>query len=198
METVASRSSLPMRITLASTYSFKNAQPDLLIRCMRSKEELPWLTTDWVLSQLADRLGVARKRYQEFVFEGMKEGHREEFHRGKGDAAILGDDRFTEKVLHRNPDSIPRQMPLNQLVARVGEEYGLGGEQLAGVNRNRMAAEARAVIGYLSMQMRCATLTEVARRFGRDVTTLSKGVRRIAERAAASKVESRRLWNFVT
>ncbi len=167
-------------------------------RVYLGEEELPWLTTDWVLGQLGDRLWEARKRYEEFVSEGMKEGHREEFHRGNGDAAILGDDRFIEKVLHRNPGSIPRQMPLNQLVARVGEKYGLASEQLAGVSRNRMAAEARAVVGYLAMQMRSATLTEVARRFGRDVTTLSKAVRRIAEREAASKMESRRIWNFVT
>lgn len=167
-------------------------------RAYLGKEELPWLATDWVLSQFADRLSVAQRRYQEFVSEGMQEGHREEFHRGNGGAAILGDDRFIEKVLHRTPDSISRGMSLNRLVARVSEEYHLGEDRLAGVSRNRRAAEARAAIGYLSMQTRCATLTEVARRFGRDVTTLSKGVQRIAERVGRSKAEFRRLLDLAT
>ncbi len=37
------------------------------------------------------------------------------------------------------------------------------------------------------MQTECAALTEVARRFGRDVATLSKGVRRLAEQTEVTK-----------
>ncbi len=166
-------------------------------RAYIGKEDLPWLATQWVLSQFAKRLSVARERYDEFVSEGAEEGHREEFHRGHGDVAILGDDRFIEKVLHRKTDSLPRRMPLNQLVVRVSRQYGLREEQLAGVSRGRMAARARSTIGYLSMQMRSASLTEVARRFGRDVTTMSKGVQRLAKRVEGSKAESRRLMSLL-
>ncbi|MBI2779963.1 MAG: transposase [Gammaproteobacteria bacterium] len=167
-------------------------------RAYVGKEKLPWLTTDWVLSQFGDRQSVAVRRYQEFVSEGAQEGHREEFHRGNGGTAILGDDRFIEKILHQKPDLISRGLTLNRLVDRVGKEYHLGEGQLAGVSRNRLAAEARAAIGYLTMQTRCGTLTEVARRFGRDVTTLSKGVQRIAERLGRSEAKLKRLLNLAT
>jgi len=165
-------------------------------RSYLGKEVLPWLSTEWVLSQFANRPAVPRKDYQSFVNAGLKKGHREEFHRGNTDEAILGNDRFIEKVLHRKPDSIFRRTSLNRIVIGVAKEYDLKAEQMAGVGRNRMAAEARAVIGYLSMQTKCATLTEVARRFGRDITTLSKGVRRITQRAQKSKTESIRLRNL--
>ncbi len=68
---------------------------------------------------------------------------------------------------------------------------------MAGVSRGRMAARARSAIGYLSMLMRSGTLTEVARRFGRDVTTMSKGVQRLTERVEGSKTESRRLMEIL-
>jgi len=167
-------------------------------RAYLGNSELPWLTTDWVLSQFAKGVSAARRRYEAFVSEGAQEGHREEFHRGNGDGAILGDDRFVETVLHSKPDSISRGMSLNRLVARVGEEYNIDEDRLAGVSRNRRAAEARAAVGYLSMHTRCATLTEVAKRFGRDVTTLSKGVQRMAERIRTSQAEYRRLLNLAT
>lgn len=160
------------------------------------KQDIPWLTTDWVLSQFGRRVSVARKRYQQFVSDGVQEDHREEFHQGSENSAILGDDRFIEKVLHREADSIPRRIPLDELVARVSRGYGLREEQLAGVGRYRMAAQARAAI-YLSIQMGSATLTEVARQFGRDVSTLNKGVWRLAERAEASKAESMRLMSLL-
>lgn len=88
-------------------------------------------------------------------------------------------------------------MSLDRLVNRVGKEYDLGEEQMAGLSRNRIAAEARSVIGYLSIEMRIATLTEVAKRFGRDITILSKGVQRIGTRAKKSEAESRRLLGLV-
>ncbi len=64
-------------------------------------DTLPWLTTDWVLSQFAKRKDAARRRYAKFVADGMGEGYRAEFHGGGVDARILGDDRFAERVLRR-------------------------------------------------------------------------------------------------
>jgi len=163
-------------------------------RAYLGQESLPWLCTDWVLGQFGNRPAIPQRRYQSFVNEGLKEGHREEFHRGNTDEAILGNDRFIEKVLHRKPATRPTS--LKRIVTRVCKEYDIKAEQMAKVGRNRRTAEARAVIGYLSMQTQSATLTEVAGRFGRDITSLSKGVRRITERAEKSETESLHLRNL--
>jgi hypothetical protein len=53
------------------------------------RSAFPFLTTDWVLSQFGERVGVARKRYEQFVAEGIQEGHRPEFH-GGGEAKLEG------------------------------------------------------------------------------------------------------------
>jgi putative transposase len=170
-------------------------------RAYMGKEVLPWLSTEEVLSRFSKNRYVARQRYGSFVSEGMSEGHREEFHRGRAEAAeggILGDDRFIERVLRKSQAAEDRKMPLQRLVMRVVGGYDLRSDQLNVLGRNRKAAEARAVVGYLSVQTQSATLTEVAGRFGRDVTTLSKGVQRIAKRAAESEAVSRRLWNLIS
>jgi putative transposase len=169
-------------------------------RAYMGKEVLPWLSTEEVLSRFSKNRVLAKKRYGQFVSEGIKEGHREEFHRGRSEAAeggILGDDRFIERVLRKSQAAKDRKMPLQRLVKRVVEGYDLRSDQLNVLGRNRKAAEARAVVGYLSVQTQSATLTEVAGRFGRDVTTLSKGVQRIAQRVAESEAVSRRLWNLI-
>src|SRR3990172_6960564 len=65
-------------------------------RAYIGQENLPWLTTDWVLSQFGRRLKSARARYGEFVQYGRKEGHRQEFHDGTSGGRILGGDSFVE------------------------------------------------------------------------------------------------------
>jgi REP element-mobilizing transposase RayT len=63
-------------------------------------ETIPWLTTDWVLSQFSKRLSVARRAYMRFIQEGKGGGHQEEYHRGSDtDSRILGDDTFIGRVL---------------------------------------------------------------------------------------------------
>jgi len=60
---------------------------------------VPWMTTDWVLSQFAKQKGRAIKLYRDFVLAGKKEGHKKEFHQGKREGRILGEDRFAEEAL---------------------------------------------------------------------------------------------------
>jgi hypothetical protein len=78
-------------------------------RAYLGKEQLPWLCTNWVLSQFDDRLGVARRRYRAFVRAGTNEGYREEFHSGGEDPRILRDDGFLASVLKE--DSPPPRPP---------------------------------------------------------------------------------------
>jgi len=156
-------------------------------RAYLGTETIPWLTTDWVLSQFGMQLSVSRRGYKEFVSEGVGEGHREDFYQGREDPRVLGDDQFVEDVLGRSAEKSASRPSLDKLVKTVCEAYGVTDRQLCDLSRNRKAAEVRSVIGHLAMQTECAALTEVARRFGRDVATLSKGVRRLAEQAEVSK-----------
>jgi REP element-mobilizing transposase RayT len=164
-------------------------------RCYLGKDTLPWLHTDWVLSQFGKRLNTCRKRYEEFVRAGRGEGYRAEFHGGGKDQRVLGEERFVKKVLDTEvyQPYKPQQIKFNDLVRQVCKEYDLTEEDLVTPSRNRYASEARQVIGWLALKTDNITLTEVARHFGRDVTTLSRGVRRMEENISKSKSFARKM-----
>ena len=140
-------------------------------------DTIPWLHTDWVLGQFARRLATCRKHYAAFVAAGMEEGYRSEFHVGSADTRVLGDDDFLAEVGDTPLEGLPPS--LDVIIERVCARYGTNEVALGEPSRVRRFAAARAMIGWLAMRTETASLTEVSRRFHRDVTTMSKQVRRL-------------------
>lgn len=151
-------------------------------------EALPWLTTDWVLSQLAADENAAGLRYADFVLAGIGQGRREDFHRGAGDARLLGDDAFSARVLAATQEEVHSIITLDEIMTCVCEYSGLTKERLCSPSRNHSAAHARAVVGWIARETKCSTLTEVAKRIGRDVATLSIAVKKVAVQDEASRL----------
>ena len=165
------------------------------------EETLPWLQTEWVLGQLAKRIGTARRRYQLFVESALGEGHRKEFHRGTDDTRVLANDRYLNKVLKEMVKPNVRKPSLNHVVKTVAKVYGLDEKALSAEGRGRREAEARAVIGWLCQKTAAVTLEAVASRFNRDASTLSRQVGEIEKRQRGSRsfgAELRRCLNTVT
>jgi len=166
-------------------------------RAYLGQETLPWLTTEWVLGQFARRPDAARRRYEAFVLEGRKQGYQEEFHRGPKDPRLLGDDRFRERVALRG-DACPRVPPFDEVVTAVCREYDVTTSLLRDPGRRRQVSEARAAVAWLAFQLGSASLTEVGRRFNRDVGTMSSAVRRLTERMRDSETLADRLSRLKT
>jgi hypothetical protein len=155
-------------------------------------ETLPWLSTEWVLGRFAKRIATSRKRYVAFVTAGMDEGHRADFHRGSDDSRILADDDFTARVLDR-PPTVGPSPTLDVVVARVCDHYDVTATDFDGPSRARQLSQARGVVGWLALATAAATLVEVATRFQRDPTTLSRIVGRIDREAKRSSRMAREL-----
>lgn len=151
-------------------------------------ETLGWLTTEWVLGQFGRRLATARAGYRAFVREGAGEGHRQEFHRGLDDSRVLARDRFLDRVLGRAASP-----PLESIIAHVCASCRVREHDLAGASRHRLFAQARGVVGYLATRTGAATLSTLAGRFNRDLTTMSRTVRRIEQRQAVDTDFAERL-----
>jgi putative transposase len=155
---------------------------------------LPWLTTESVLGQLGGNLGVARRRYARFIAEGISEGHRTEFYAGTEDSRVIGDDRFVERLNDQAIAVQPKgRVSLDTLVAHVCAGYKLAEAELRAPGRQRITAQARALIGWLVMQTKVSTLTEVAGRFGREASGLSRQVARLDAEARADASRARAL-----
>ena len=179
-------------------------------RAYLGRAAAPWLTTDWVLGQFAPRAGAARAAYRAFVADGMGEGRRAEFHAGnggvtggpgRGDGRILGDDAFVERAL-AEAGEIPGSTPsLDAIIEAVGGAYGLAAAELALASRARHLSAARGLAGLLARDTGAADIAEVARRFGRDPSSISRAVRKAEERVArdsAFQAQLRSLKNAIT
>ena len=150
-------------------------------RAYLGKELLPWLTTDWVLGQFVKSIVKARVAYREFVHDGLGEEHRPEFHGGKEDRRLLGDDNFMDKCLARYGDK-QLFLTMREIVDTVCKAYNLDEFTIRNPSQQRDASEARAVIGWLSRELVCATLSEVGKSVNRDVGSVSSAVRRLSYR----------------
>ena len=64
-----------------------------------------WLTTDWILGQLAQRVGVARERYWTFVAEGRGGPWPWDLVRGQ---IYLGSEAF---IAQHQPNRLIRDIP---------------------------------------------------------------------------------------
>jgi putative transposase len=157
-------------------------------------EAIPWLAADAVLGQFSSQLGRARTRFAQFVGDRLEQGHREDFY-GKGslDARIIGADRFIAEVLQHAAPLTEVRPDLEAVLLAVSALYGLAEEDLRAAGQNRLRAEARSLAAWAVLELTDATLSDLAVRVGRDLSTLSAGVRRLeARRLAEPAVAERR------
>jgi hypothetical protein len=147
-------------------------------------ETIPWLTTDWVLSQFSKRLSVARRAYMRFIQEGKGGGHQEEYHRGSDtDSRILGDDTFIGRVLDEKQMKQRQKVSLDKIMVEVCRYFSLKEKDLGGVGKDRRLSEVRGIAAWLVLELGVCTLGELGKRTGRDVSTLSSAVRRLQIRS---------------
>jgi putative transposase len=165
-------------------------------RAYLGEEQLPWLTTDWVLSQFSRQKAAAKRRYAKFIQEGLGEGYRIEFHSGgEEDARVLGEDRFVTRVFKRENTRL-KPPSVNKIVRVVCHHYGIKEQELSDRSRQRHLAEARGVIAWMVVQNESGTLTALAQKFNRDLSALSLAVRKIGELRKEKKEFDRKLMSF--
>jgi hypothetical protein len=138
-------------------------------------ETLPWLTTDWILGQFGTRLAIARTRFAAFVEEAKAEGHSEAYYGGKDDSRVVGEEDFVNSIISPKTRS-PRPPSLSAIVSYACQSTSMSEAELKAPGKNRTAAQTRALIGWLALKSKAASLTQVAARFHRDSSTLSHAV----------------------
>ena len=110
----------------------------------------------------------------------------------------LGDDKFTERVLASLGEEGTSTPTIETLIEVVCREYDVEQADLAAKGRSRMLAEARAMIGWLAIRAGSDSLTNIAKRFGRQSNTLSEAVKKLRYRARHSEVLVRRMYNMTS
>ncbi len=145
-----------------------------------------WLTTDRVLSSFAKTAKTSIKRYAAFVKAGLGEEYRQDLMRGSEGGRILGDQAFVNKALKPKKKTVkPATLP--QLVRLICSEEGIKEAALKNESRARRESQIRQVITYLAMELEVGILTDLSKRFNRDLTTMSRNQRYFRDKLEGDK-----------
>jgi putative transposase len=166
-----------------------------------------WQDTGSVLSYFGNKQGAARKKYRQYVEEGVVRGRRpdlvggglirslggweavKELRRGKGrlkgDERILGDSDFVAEVLRASEEKIERRyglksegMDLERILGRAAELLDVPIGEIQSGARHPKVVEARSLVSYWAVRELGLPGTEVARRLGVTQPAVSQAVRR--------------------
>jgi len=181
----------PVRATLTG---FPEEYPWSSHRVYCGAENLLWVTTDWVLSQLSVKKDSAQKQCRQFIHDGLSGDYCEAFRqRGQIDNRVLGDECFAEQALRAANERFEVKIGLEQLLSNVSRYYEMDIGRLRAAGKARKETEARAVTALLVQEYVCGTLTALAQIFNRDVTGLSSAVRRLEEKIMNSSEVAKRV-----
>lgn len=130
-----------------------------------------------VLSQFSSRLGAARRGYQRFMDEGMRQGHEEKYYETI-DQRFLGDEPFVSKVAERSEakevEIKGKKVGFAQLLKAISDAHDVESQVLLQPGRQRRWVAVRAQLVYLARQWCELTAKELGRRLHRDASMISR------------------------
>ncbi|MGH7771356.1 MAG: REP-associated tyrosine transposase [Candidatus Binatia bacterium] len=178
-------------------------------RMVRNPSDYPWsshrayvgdgdgvgVAVEEILSRWSKRKKHAGAAYEQFVLDGIEQGHREDYYRVK-EQRYLGDEEFVDKVekrVERVERVLPIRVTFEEIVERVGREYGKTAREILGRGRGRREAELRAIVCYVGREIGGLKLTQAARVFARDISALSMVVKKLEARMLKDEALRRRV-----
>lgn len=153
---------------------------------MDASRQPEWLTTSTVLGTFGKSGKAARQAFSRYVDAASNENERLDLMKGSQEGRILGDKKFAKKVL-KPAKIVAKPVTVNQLVKRVCRIEGVKESDLATPSRARAESQIRQAITYLATELDVASLTDMANRFNRDLTTMSRNQRYFRDRLADNK-----------
>jgi len=164
-------------------------QPSAMSSSDKALKPLAEATIEDVLLHFGDTIKVARRRYRQFVKNGIDQGKRLELQGGglvrsaggnkvgllgrkkeerdKGDERVLGSGDFVMNVIKEANELLDERaefnLTLDELVSRVCSRFGIMFDELVSKNRRRRLSQARAAVSYLAVDKLGYTGEDVAR-----------------------------------
>jgi len=146
-----------------------------------SGETPPWLSTELVLSKFGRTPRARLNAYRKFIDAGKATSDLPELSRGNEGGRLLGDKKFRKKALRPSPKKAI-QVTLSQVVRYVCQQEKVKETELKPASRNRHTSQLRQLITCIAMDLEIASLTDMAKRYNRDLTTMSRNQRYFRER----------------
>lgn len=167
----------------------------------------PWQDVDYVLRLHGNKVTEARRRYRQYVQEGIARGRRPDLVGGglvrslggwsavkalrgtdtymKGDERILGDGNFVEQVLGAANEQLEQRYyyqaqgyDLNWLVDRVAQALGMDRHDVLRAGKYAKAVKARSVLCYWATRELGISTVQLAKQLKLAQSTVSQSVAR--------------------
>lgn len=175
------------------------------------KGEMQGEAVEEVLGCFGRRIGAGRRNYRRFIVEGISQGRRAELVGGglqrsqklnaseelqAYDERVLGSGGFVEGLRGRKElaDRLPAGMSIGQLMGRVADEFGSKVEDIKRRGKNKVLADARAVVSYFAVRELGYNGSEL----GKMLHLSRSGVSVAAKRGEELVQSNSRLHNFIT
>jgi putative transposase len=136
-----------------------------------------------VLSYWSKRRGDALRKYTEFVSEGARQGHRDDFYEVK-EQRYLGDDEFIEQIEKQQEkveDTSNVKLTVDEAVKETLRHFGANIKETLDEKRGHEASRLRAIAAYVGRDVGGIRVSEMAGYFKRDLSTLSFRIKKLEE-----------------
>jgi len=141
----------------------------------------PWLSTELVLSKFGRTAKTRKTAYSKFIDAGKTAPEQLELSRGNEGGRLLGDKKFRRKALKPTPKKTAK-VSLSYLVRYICQQEKVKEAELKTASRNRHTSQLRQLITCIAMDLEVASLTDMAKRYNRDLTTMSRNQRYFREK----------------
>jgi REP element-mobilizing transposase RayT len=135
------------------------------------------IDAEQILGQFSANLAAARRGYQKFMEDGLKQGHDEKYYETI-DQRFLGEERFLEKVAERSEarevEISGKKLGFARLLEAMAETHDVKSGDLLSAGRQRRWVATRAQLVYLARQWCGLTAKELGRRLHRDASMISR------------------------
>ena len=185
----------PIRARIVPDISSLNSYPWSGHAVLMGKKELPGQTVEELLLFFGEQLSSARKKYQQFVSDGVELGKRPELVGGglrrsqqisgdedieSYDERILGKGGFVERLQRQEilRDKLPVKISIDELQEYISSYFDIAPETILRRNRSKAVSEARAVFCYLAVQLAGLNGTEVGRILSIGPSSVSRAIQR--------------------
>lgn len=188
------------------------------------KKKNQWQSVNGVLEQFGDRTHLARRRYREFLIEGVDFGRQPELIGGgllrsvggwsavrslrkagiyqKSDERILGSSDFVEQVLSEAQEEMNNRYALaangiriDDILLGVSEILSLKPHSLIGPSKERIIVKGRALVCYWAVRELGLSMTKVAKHLNLALSTVSAAVKKGEQIVTEDSLELSKILN---
>ena len=136
----------------------------------------------FVLDQFSRNRSLARRRYRQFVWEGIPNGHQGKYYEVK-DQRYLGGDSFVNQIEvgRSESESWVYDVPLEAISQEVSRVTGITEDRLYSARRDREGARGRGLVAYLAKTVSDYMVKEIAAHFKRSPVTIGEAIIKVED-----------------